>query len=89
MDIGAHRVVRETYLSSLDLARRTLEELGLSHALAADSVRRFEEHDCKTLQLQRQVRDDEQQLIQTNELAMKELEQLFAADAEPEATGRE
>lgn len=45
--------------------------------------------DCKTLQLQRHVRDDEQQLIQTNELAMKELEKLFAADAEPEATGRE
>ncbi len=89
MDIGAHRVVRETYLSSLDLARRALEELGLSRAIAADSVRRFEEHDCQTLQLQRQVRDDEQQLIQTNELAMKELEQLFAADAEPETAGRE
>lgn len=89
MDIGAHYVVRETYLSSLDLARRALEELGLSRAVATDSVRRFEEHDCKTLQLQRHVRDDEQQLIQTNALAMKELEQLFAADAEPEATGRE
>jgi len=83
MDIGVHYVVRETYLSSLELARRALEELGISRAVATDSVRRFEEHDGKTLQLQLQIRDDEQQLIQTNAQAVKELEQLFAADAEP------
>lgn len=83
MDIGVHYVVRETYLSSLDLARRALEELGLSRGVATESVRRFEEHDRKTLEQQLQIRDDEQQLIQTNALAVKELEQLFAADAEP------
>jgi glutathione-regulated potassium-efflux system protein KefB len=75
--------VRETYLSSLDLAQHTLEALGLSRAQALESVQRFDTHDQKTLQLQREVRDDEQKLIQSAQQAARELEQLFEADSEP------
>ena len=40
-------------------------------------------HDKKQLQAQREIRDDEQKLIQSAQLAARELEQLFESDAEP------
>jgi monovalent cation:proton antiporter-2 (CPA2) family protein len=83
MDLGVRYIMRETYLSSIDMARQTLESLGMSRADAAESIRRFDGHDKKLLQLQREVRDDEQKLIQTAAQAAKELERLFEEDAEP------
>jgi hypothetical protein len=79
--------IRETYLSSLDLAQHTLEALGMSRAEAADSIRRFDAHDRKTLQSQREMRDDEQKLIQSAQQAARELEQLFEADTERSEPG--
>jgi monovalent cation:proton antiporter-2 (CPA2) family protein len=83
MDLGVRYIMRETYLSSLDLGQHSLEALGLSRADALESVKRFDAHDRKTLQSQREVRDDEQKLIQSAQLASKELERLFEADTEP------
>jgi monovalent cation:proton antiporter-2 (CPA2) family protein len=83
MDLGVRYLMRETYLSSLDMARQTLQSLGMSRADAAESIRRFDGHDKKLLQQQREVRDDEQKLIQTAAQAAKELERLFEEDAEP------
>jgi glutathione-regulated potassium-efflux system ancillary protein KefC/glutathione-regulated potassium-efflux system protein KefB len=83
MDIGVRYFIRETYLSSLDLAQHTLEALGLTRADAIESIRRFDVHDKKQLQIQREFRDDEQKLIQSAQLAARELEQLFESDAEP------
>jgi voltage-gated potassium channel Kch len=83
MDAGVRYQIRETYRSSLDLAQHTLEALGLSRAEALESIRRFDAHDEKTLQLQRALRDDEQKLIQSAQQAARELEQLFEADTEP------
>jgi glutathione-regulated potassium-efflux system protein KefB len=85
MDLGVRYLIRETYLSSLDMARQTLESLGMARAEAAESIKRFDAHDKKTLLLQREVRDDEQKLIQTQQQAAKELQRLFEADAEPAA----
>jgi monovalent cation:proton antiporter-2 (CPA2) family protein len=82
VDEGVRYQIRETYLSSLDLAQHTLEALGLSRADALESIRRFDVHDKKTLELQREARDDEQMLIQTAQQAARELEQLFAADTD-------
>jgi monovalent cation:proton antiporter-2 (CPA2) family protein len=82
MDIGVRYFIRETYLSSLDLAQHTLEALGLARADAAESIRRFDAHDRKQLQAQREIRDDEQKLIQSAQLAARELEQLFESDTE-------
>jgi monovalent cation:proton antiporter-2 (CPA2) family protein len=83
MDIGVRYFIRETYLSSLDLAQHTLEALGLTRADAVESIRRFDVHDKKQLQVQRDIRDDEQKLIQSAQQAARELEQLFESDAEP------
>jgi glutathione-regulated potassium-efflux system ancillary protein KefC/glutathione-regulated potassium-efflux system protein KefB len=83
MDIGVRYLIRETYLSSLDLAQHTLEALGLTRADAVESIRRFDAHDKKQLQVQREIRDDEQKLIQSAQQAARELEQLFESDTEP------
>jgi glutathione-regulated potassium-efflux system ancillary protein KefC/glutathione-regulated potassium-efflux system protein KefB len=83
MDLGVRYFIRETYLSSLDLAQHTLEALGLARAEALESIRRFDAHDRKQLQAQRDIRDDEQKLIQSAQQAARELEQLFEADTEP------
>ncbi|HMN45163.1 MAG TPA: monovalent cation:proton antiporter-2 (CPA2) family protein [Povalibacter sp.] len=80
MDLGVRYVVRETYLSSLDMARHALEALGMPHAEAVESIERFDKHDQRALQLQRDARDDEQKLIQSAQQAARELEQLFEQD---------
>jgi glutathione-regulated potassium-efflux system ancillary protein KefC/glutathione-regulated potassium-efflux system protein KefB len=83
MDLGVKYLIRETYLSSLDLAQHTLEALGLARADAVESIRRFDVHDRKQLQAQREFRDDEQKLIQSAQQAARELEQLFESDTVP------
>ena len=83
MDLGVRYLIRETYLSSLDLAQHTLEALGLARTDAVESIRRFDVHDKKQLQIQREIRDDEQKLIQSAQQAAAELEQLFESDTEP------
>jgi monovalent cation:proton antiporter-2 (CPA2) family protein len=80
MDLDVRYIVRETLLSSLDMSQQTLEALGFTRAAALESVRRFRQHDEATLQTQREVRDDEQKLIQNSQLAARELERLFDAD---------
>ena len=89
MDLGVRYLIRETYLSSLDLAQHTLEALGLARADAVESIRRFDAHDKKQLQAQREIRDDEQKLIQSAQQAARELEQLFEADTSADAGARE
>ena len=61
----------------------TSEALGLTRANAIESIRRFDVHDKKQLQVQREFRDDEQKLIQSAQQAARELEQLFESDMEP------
>jgi glutathione-regulated potassium-efflux system ancillary protein KefC/glutathione-regulated potassium-efflux system protein KefB len=82
MDEGVRYVMRETYFSSLDLAQNSLEALGLSRAEALESIRRFDAHDRKMLEQQREAGDDEQKLIQTVQDAARELEGLFEADVQ-------
>jgi monovalent cation:proton antiporter-2 (CPA2) family protein len=80
MDLGIRYIIRETYLSSLDMAQKALETLGMSHHEAVESIRRFDEHDTRRLRVQREIGGDEQKLIQSAHDAAKELEKLFEAD---------
>lgn len=80
MDLGVRYFMRETYFSSLDMAQNTLEALGLSRAEALESIRRFDAHDRRVLELQRLAGDDEQKLIQSAQQAARELEDLFEED---------
>ena len=80
MELEVRYLIRETFLSSLDMSQQVLEVLGLSRSQALTSIERFRAHDERTLQSQLAFKDDEQKLIQTSQLAARELQQLFEAD---------
>ena len=80
MDLGVKVIFRETFLSSLDLARQTLVELGYDPARAERSVRTFRDYDEKLLKRQQAFYHDEESLIASNKEAMKDLEELFDSD---------
>jgi len=80
MDVGVEYIVRETFLSSLELAREVLEGLGVSHATAENAVHRFRQHDEALLLRQHKIHHDEAQLIASVKQGAEELERLFEQD---------
>ncbi|MDB6090280.1 MAG: Glutathione-regulated potassium-efflux system protein KefB, partial [Gammaproteobacteria bacterium] len=80
MDAGVRNIIRETYLSSLDLAASVLEALGETSASARNVVRKFRQHDETTLVAQYAVKEDETKLVATSREAAQQLEKLFEAD---------
>ncbi|MGA9342135.1 MAG: monovalent cation:proton antiporter-2 (CPA2) family protein [Rhodanobacteraceae bacterium] len=81
MDLNVDDVVRETFHSSLVLARHVLEALGYDPAVAAEHVERFRQHDERVLGEQYPVYDDEAALLQSAREARIDLERLFEADS--------
>jgi monovalent cation:proton antiporter-2 (CPA2) family protein len=79
-DIGVRYIIRETYVSSLEMATTVLESLGDSPASAKASVRKFRQHDEATFDAQYAVKDDETKFLATSRAAASQLELLFAAD---------
>ena len=80
MDIGVDRLIRETLLSSLELARDVLIELGYSAVEAEEAVRLFRQHDEGLLARQHKIYHDEAQLIAAARQGAEELERLFEQD---------
>ena len=80
MDRQVEGQVRDTYFSSLELARIALITLGVEADAAARAVTVFREHDEKTLEETHAFYRDEQQLIQSQHQAAEELASLFEAD---------
>lgn len=73
-------VVRETFHSSLKMARLTLKALGMGKEQARAVVEMFREHDEQLLRDQHLVYDDDVALRQTTREAYAELQGLFEAD---------
>ena len=82
MDLGVDQVIRETFYSSIELARHTLQAVGSSDADAQRRVARFIDHDEALLREQYLMYDDEAALIQSSKEARNELARLFDADAQ-------
>jgi len=80
MDLGVGSIVRETFFSSLEIARGVFEALGYDEAAAKEYVRRFREHDERVLANQYPVYDDEAALLQSAQEARDDLVRLFEAD---------
>ncbi|MFZ6185886.1 monovalent cation:proton antiporter-2 (CPA2) family protein [Nannocystis pusilla] len=78
---GAHVIVRETFLSSLDAARLSLQELGVTPSDAREYVKMFREHDERVLNEQYAIHEDEAALIASAKKFSADLERLFDADA--------
>ncbi|MEK6210605.1 MAG: monovalent cation:proton antiporter-2 (CPA2) family protein [Pseudomonadota bacterium] len=82
MDIGVDYLIRETYVSSLELTQQVLRGLELTEWEAQDAVATFRRHDEQFLARQHAVYHDETQLIQSSKEAVQELESLLQSDTE-------
>ncbi|MGH9927873.1 MAG: glutathione-regulated potassium-efflux system protein KefB, partial [Pyrinomonadaceae bacterium] len=80
MDIGVDGLIRESLLSSLDLAKQVLQGLGIEEKQARGTIETFKSHDEKTLLAQHAVHHDETKLIQSAKEAAQELQGIFEAD---------
>ena len=81
MELGISVVWRETFLSSLDMARELLKGLGLPDFAAARATELFREHDERRLySLYGEHRNEERMRMRAKKAA-EELEELFAQDA--------
>ena len=79
-EVGVTHIWRETYLSSLDMSRVSLEMLGISPETARDTINSFRDYDDKLINEQQAIFDDEAKLIESAHSARLELESLFDAD---------
>jgi glutathione-regulated potassium-efflux system ancillary protein KefC/glutathione-regulated potassium-efflux system protein KefB len=79
-DIGVRYIIRETYVSSLEMAAVVLETLGESSTTARAAVKKFRQHDEATLEAQYAVKDDDDKFLATSREAARQLEALFASD---------
>ncbi|MBI1732166.1 MAG: cation:proton antiporter [Gammaproteobacteria bacterium] len=80
MDLGVQVLYRDTFYSSLVLARSILEGLGLPAQDAARTVEMFREHDEILLKRQHAIYQDEQALIESVLKSRAELQSLFESD---------
>src|SRR5262249_929618 len=80
MDRDVDGQVRDTFFSSLELARIALITLGVQPDAASRAVTVFRENDEKNLEETHAFYRDEQQLIQSQQQAAEELSNLFEAD---------
>jgi monovalent cation:proton antiporter-2 (CPA2) family protein len=81
MDNGVDYIIRETYGSSLELAEEVLTRLGDAPATARAAVRKFRQHDEKTLGEQYAIKEDEVKFIAATRESAQQLEELFESDA--------
>jgi voltage-gated potassium channel Kch len=80
MDRDVDGMVRETFYSSLQLARMALTTLGIDEPAAERAVALFRDHDEKTLLETHAIYRDEEQVKQSQQQAADELASLFEAD---------
>src|SRR6056297_1160297 len=86
MALGVDFVIRESWLSSLELARESLRAVGVRNP--SQYVDRFREHDEATLTEQVQHKDDEEQLVKIDRRSREQLSDLFEDDREALRKGR-
>jgi voltage-gated potassium channel Kch len=81
MDHDVDYIIRETYGSSLELAEAVLTRLGDATAAARAAVRKFRQHDEKTLGEQYAIKEDEVKFMAAARESAQQLEKLFETDA--------
>jgi monovalent cation:proton antiporter-2 (CPA2) family protein len=87
-DIGADRIVRETFAGGIELGVEALKDLGIPAFEAERTGRIFRRHDLEVMELLREVRRNED--IATYGLAFRERREMLARVLQRDAgTGRE
>lgn len=82
MDLGVKVIRRETFLASVDLAREVLQGLGMKEHEAEKAVNMFRDHDRRRLYRDYAHYNEEEKMQLLAMESAKELEALFASDAE-------
>ena len=80
--LGVDGVIRDTLMSSVELAGVILQRLGRPPGEVESIKTRFLQNDRATLEKQYMHRENERMLIQTAREAAEELERIFSADEE-------
>ncbi len=88
MDLGVTLLRRETFLSSLDVARQVLIGLGMRPKDAEHTVRTFQAHDEKRLFEHHNYYTDQEKMKSLAKDSAKELEEMFARDAIEQAASQ-
>lgn len=78
--IGVEQIHRETFLTSLEVAKEVMLELGGELDTINRKVDLFRSHDEKLLREQFNVRDDESRMVSLTIKANADLEEILAAD---------
>ena len=86
MDSGVDYIIRETLLSSLDMAGEVLQALGTPAWQVKEVVERFRLYDDRLLHSQHAVYHDETALRQASRDALQELDGLLRGDREEART---
>ena len=81
LNMGIKHVMRETWVSSLEMGEGILQELGLTFSAARKSLERFRQHDEELLMATYLHHKDEKKLTEMAAKARAELESLFVQDA--------
>lgn len=79
--LGIENIHRETYLTSLEVAKEVLLSLGRQRSEINGKLALFRQHDERLLREQLQYRDDEKDLISFTNKSFSELERILRADA--------
>ncbi len=80
MDLGITHIVRDTFHSSLELARTILTELGLDAFESRRTVNTFRDHDTQRLLRQHAIAHDTDRMAEEAKHWTRELEEMFAED---------
>ena len=83
MDLNIDGIVRDTFYSSLAMAKGVLIDLGIAPEIAKARIDIFRKRDEQLLRDQHLVYDDDAALLQTAQEALKDLDRLFEADERP------
>jgi glutathione-regulated potassium-efflux system protein KefB len=84
LNLGIKHVMRETWVSSLEMAGDILQELGLTYSESRKTLERFRQHDEDLLLATYPYHQDQQKLSELAAKARAELESLFEHDAAEE-----
>ncbi len=81
LNLGIQHVMRETWVSSLEMTQEVLEVLGMTYSASRKTVERFRLHDEALLNSVYPYHKDEKKLAEMAAKARQELESLFEQDA--------
>ncbi len=86
MELGVTHIHRETFLTSLEVAKELMLHRGASELQVQNQLKRFRTHDDEVLKKQFDLRGDETKMISFTTQANKELEDLLKEDRRKELT---